>query len=58
MTQQERDHSGPTRLAECSECGHVHFDIYRNTYRKCPLAGDVEFGCKCPMQPRSHVKEN
>jgi hypothetical protein len=32
-------------VIECSECGHLHFDVDTNDFIDCPLA---EEGCDCP----------
>lgn len=41
-------------LDECSECGHLHFDVEQREYVPCPLATE---GCTCALGlfvPASH----
>ena len=33
-------------LAECSECGHLHFNPEQREYVPCPLASE---GCTCAL---------
>lgn len=37
------------RFAECSECGHLHFNADDRKYEPCPIEG-----CTCPLVPRSY----
>lgn len=37
-----------SQVAECSECGHMHFDTDLRFYFGCPLR--IE-GCGCPNDP-------